>query len=148
MLITNHVLAGALIGRASPDPLTAAALGLASHFAMDALPHWGVDDHDTYLRVARVDGVTGLLASAAVLLAAPREDRWRIAAGIFGACLPDTDQVAVHFLGRHIHPAPVNDFHYAIQYEHGWFPQELLVAGGLAWAVGRRWSRTAAARQP
>src|ERR1700749_2472794 len=41
MLVTNHVLSGAVIGAASRRVLPAFALGVLSHFALDAVPHWG-----------------------------------------------------------------------------------------------------------
>ncbi len=41
MLLTNHVLSGALIGALARRPLPAFALGVASHFVLDAVPHWG-----------------------------------------------------------------------------------------------------------
>jgi hypothetical protein len=41
VLITNHVLTGAVIGLALPPRrrFSAAVLGVASHFALDAVPH-------------------------------------------------------------------------------------------------------------
>lgn len=135
MLITNHVLAGTLVGVRAPSLPLALGLGLASHFAMDTVPHWGVDDQDEYLRVARIDGLTGLGVSAAVLAAAPAADRVRIAGGIFGACFPDTNQVSAHFFGRTFHPAWFDGFHNVIQTEHGWLRQEVIVAGALSVVV-------------
>ena len=41
MLLTNHVLSGALIGALVRRPAPAFALGVASHFALDTVPHWG-----------------------------------------------------------------------------------------------------------
>jgi hypothetical protein len=42
MLVTNHVLSGAVIGAASRRrPAAAFAVGVLSHFALDAAPHWG-----------------------------------------------------------------------------------------------------------
>jgi hypothetical protein len=41
MLVTNHVLSGALIGAVVRRPLPAFTLGVASHFALDTVPHWG-----------------------------------------------------------------------------------------------------------
>ena len=41
MLVTNHVLSGAAIGAAVRRPVPAFLLGVASHFALDAAPHWG-----------------------------------------------------------------------------------------------------------
>ena len=44
MLITNHVLSGAVLGAVAPDVGQAATLGFLSHFVLDGLPHFGVDD--------------------------------------------------------------------------------------------------------
>ena len=41
MLLTNHVLSGALIGAVVRRPVPAFVLGIASHFALDTVPHWG-----------------------------------------------------------------------------------------------------------
>lgn len=136
MLITNHVLAGVLVGLRSRSLPAALGLGLASHFAMDAVPHWGVDDDAEYVRIARVDGITGLGVSAAALLLTAPADRPRVAAAIFGACFPDTNQVSVYFFDRTFHPGWFDGFHNAIQTEHSWLQQEVIVAGGLTVAVG------------
>ncbi len=138
MLITTHVLAGALIGMAVPNVPTAVAVGVGSHIAMDGLPHWGNAEGEEYLRVARVDGIVGLLASAGVLLAAPPERRVRVAAAIFGACFPDTDQIADHFLKRTFHPAWFERIHAGVQFEHDYLISDVLVAGTLAAVTVRR----------
>ena len=44
MLVTNHVLSGSVIGAVVRRPAAAFALGVASHFALDATPHWGKFD--------------------------------------------------------------------------------------------------------
>lgn len=41
MSITNHLLAGALIGLAISNPALAIVAGYSSHFLMDAVPHFG-----------------------------------------------------------------------------------------------------------
>ena len=41
MLLTNHVLSGAVIGALARRPVPAFAAGVASHFVLDAIPHWG-----------------------------------------------------------------------------------------------------------
>ncbi|HUC95457.1 MAG TPA: hypothetical protein VMR76_00670 [Candidatus Saccharimonadia bacterium] len=41
MTITNHLLAGTLIGLAVSQPELAIVLAYSSHFAMDAIPHFG-----------------------------------------------------------------------------------------------------------
>ena len=116
MLITNHVLSGAVVGHLSPGPVTALLAGVASHAALDAVPHFGVDDEDL-MRVAVPDGLTGLAAIAAVLGTTPRGRRLRVAAGIFGACLPDLDKPGRQFFGRSPFPAVVDELHGRIQSE-------------------------------
>ena len=44
MILTPHILAGAAIGANSSNFLTAFIFGLASHFVLDALPHWDYID--------------------------------------------------------------------------------------------------------
>src|ERR1700728_4818444 len=57
MLVTNHVLSGAVIGAAVRRPAPAFALGVASHFVLDAVPHWGkFGGGRRLLRVAVPDG--------------------------------------------------------------------------------------------
>lgn len=119
MFITNHALAGALIGHAARRRALAFALGVASHVAMDMVLHYGREDiewHD-FLRIARVDGIVGLGVCAAALAAAPRTARPAVAAGIAGACLIDLDKPGRHFVGRSPFPAAVDRFHGRIQNE-------------------------------
>jgi len=44
MTATNHALSGALIGAVITQPLLAIPLAFASHFILDAIPHFGLDD--------------------------------------------------------------------------------------------------------
>ena len=64
VLITNHVVAGAVIGALVPRPSVAFGLGVVSHAAMDAWPHWGHPDYSVFLKVAVVDGLVGLTTMA------------------------------------------------------------------------------------
>ena len=69
MLVTNHVLSGAVIGAATRRVVPSFALGVLSHFALDAIPHWGNwDGRPTFMEVAVLDGLDGL----AVMGAGPR----------------------------------------------------------------------------
>lgn len=118
MLITNHVLSGALIGAATRRPLPALVLGVASHFVLDALPHWGQwRDHRTFMRVAVPDGLTGLAMMAAMTAIAPSAARTAVFAGMAGAALPDLDKPSVMFFGFSPFPPAVDDFHHVIQNE-------------------------------
>ena len=121
MLVTNHVLAGAAVGAAlRKRPAAAFAVGVASHIAMDALPHWGLPGESQaasrFLRVARRDGAVGLAALIA-LAAGAGTGRRAVLAGMAGATLLDVDKPARHFFGRNPVPAPVQRFHERIQRE-------------------------------
>jgi hypothetical protein len=118
VLITNHVLSGALIGAAVRRPLPAFALGVVSHFALDAMPHWGEwGSQRRFLRVAVPDGLAGLAAIGIIAAATPPERRTAIVAGMTGAALPDLDKPAVLWFGRSPFPGAVDRFHSAIQDE-------------------------------
>jgi hypothetical protein len=118
VLVTNHVLSGALIGAAVRKPLPAFALGVASHFVLDAMPHWGRwDDKGRFLRVAVPDGLAGLTAMGIAAAITPPEGRTAVLAGMAGAAMPDLDKPARLWFGRSPWPRAVNRFHSAIQDE-------------------------------
>jgi hypothetical protein len=81
MTITNHVLAGALIGLAVTQPALAVVLALGSHFLMDALPHFGYAGRKGYAEVLRhrltyvVSAVT-LVSTVAVIVLLIAADKW------------------------------------------------------------------------
>jgi hypothetical protein len=131
MLLTNHVLSGAVIGAAARRPVTAFALGVASHFVLDAVPHWGKwGGRRNFMRVAVRDGLTGLATMGAMTAIAPADTRVAVLAGMAGAALPDLDKPAVIYFGRSLFPRPVNAFHSRIQREAAHrFPHE--AAAGL-----------------
>jgi hypothetical protein len=119
MFITNHVLAGTIIGATCRRrPVLAFTLGVASHVAMDLTPHWGEKDPDPdqFLRIAKRDGLLGLGAMAAVLVAGVPPRRTLLAA-ILGAAVLDADKPGKHFFGRSPLPPFVDAFHSAIQRE-------------------------------
>jgi hypothetical protein len=143
MLVTNHVLSGALIGAVTGRPEAAFAAGVASHFALDATPHWGDwASPEQFLRVAVPDGLTGLATIAVVAAVTPRPRRLAVLAGMAGAALPDIDKPARLWFRRSPWPAAVDRFHSGIQNEargRAWV--ELTAAGcfaaGLALALRR-----------
>jgi hypothetical protein len=142
VLVTNHVLAGAVIGALVRKPLPALALGVISHVAMDVIPHWGLphglaepekDAH--FLRIARRDGLAGLAAMGAAFGVA-KGRRLPVLAGMVGAALLDVDKPARHFFGRSPFPKAVDRFHTNIQRERPYkMPQEFAAAAGLALTV-------------
>jgi hypothetical protein len=119
MLVTNHVLSGALIGGAVRRPLPAFTLGVVSHFALDALPHWGKFGSLSggMLRVAVPDGLAGLAVIGTFAAIAPRELRLSVLAGMAGAALPDIEKPSMLFFNRSPFPRAVDAFHSAIQDE-------------------------------
>jgi hypothetical protein len=118
MLLTNHILSGALIGAVVRRPLPAFLAGVASHFVLDAIPHWGNwRDRRQFLQVAVPDGLTGLAIMAAVTAAAPPSRRIALAAGMAGAALPDIDKPSLLWFGVSPFPAAVGRFHSGIQDE-------------------------------
>jgi hypothetical protein len=122
MFITNHVLSGAVIGLVAPRrPAKVALVAVGSHFVLDAVPHWGIDDKAKFRKVAIVDGLIGLATMRAVLGAVPRGTRVAVLAGMLGAAFPDADKPAEMFFRRSPFPGGVDRFHARIQREstHG-----------------------------
>jgi len=118
VLLTNHVLSGALIGALAGRPLPAFAAGVASHFVLDAVPHWGDwDSQRRFLRVAVPDGLISLATMGAIAAAAPADRRLAVLAGMTGAALPDIDKPSNLWFGWSPFPAAVDLFHSRIQRE-------------------------------
>jgi hypothetical protein len=145
MLVTNHVLSGALIGAAVRRPLPAAALGVVSHFALDTVPHWGkFGSRRALLRVGVPDGLTGLAVMGAFTAIAPRDRRLAVLAGMAGAALPDLDKPSRIFFGRSPFPRAWDVFHARIQdeapdrFRHEVAAAVVLGAGALALLRTRR----------
>jgi hypothetical protein len=100
VLVSNHVLSGALVGRAASNPLAAFAAGVASHLALDAVPHWG-DGRPIReaLGVAVPDGLVGATTMAAVAATTTPRLRLRVLAGMAGAAFLDLDKPCTVFFG-------------------------------------------------
>ncbi len=123
MFVTNHVLSGALIGRMfERRPVTAFAVGVVSHLALDAVPHWGCDTRrpggaEKFLTVAKRDGVLGMAVMAAATLIASKRARTATVTAMVGAALLDLDKPLVYFVGRNPFPFVVRRFHERVQNE-------------------------------
>ncbi len=93
MVLTPHILAGAVIGAEVKNIWVVLGLGLASHYLMDALPHW---DYSVELNLKKIKdmakiGLDLLIGLTIVFVVAEPLD-WYLAAGIFFALLPDLIQ--------------------------------------------------------
>ena len=129
MLITNHVLSGAVVGALSSDPVAAAGRGFVSHYVLDALPHFGLPE-EHLMKAAVPDGLLGLAAIGVIARSTPPGLRLRVLAGIFGACLPDVDKPGRQFFGRSPFPRWMDRAHAAIQPEASHrLPIEVACAG-------------------
>ena len=118
MLLTNHVLSGALIGALARRPAAAFAAGVASHFVLDAIPHWGDwSSQRQFLRVAVPDGLVSLAVMGALTAVSPPSRRAAVLAGMAGAALPDAEKPTSIFFGWSPFPAAVDRFHARIQDE-------------------------------
>lgn len=138
MLVTNHVLSGALVGLAAPGPVSAFVGGVASHAALDVVPHWGDRPIEEVLPIAVADGLTGLAAIAVVWRRTPSSRRLRVLAGMAGASVPDLDKPGRVFFGASPFPRVVDEWHARIQTRESSerMPQELLVGLGTATVLG------------
>ncbi len=142
MFATTHVLAGALVGRLVKSPVPAFAAGLASHVALDVLPHWGVarrrgdaDDARTFRRVAVVDGV---VMTAAVGWLARRQEAGALA-GAIGGVTPDLNKPA-ELVGLPLWGRRLNQWHGDIQRLEapGRWPVDVAVAAAAVAALRLR----------
>jgi hypothetical protein len=118
VLLTNHVLSGALIGALARRPLPAFAVGVASHFVLDVVPHWGDwGSQRRFLRVAVPDGLVGLALMGAFAAASPPDRRLAVLAGMAGAALPDVDKPSNLWFSCSPFPDAIDRFHLGIQDE-------------------------------
>jgi hypothetical protein len=144
VFVTNHVLAGAVIGNRYADrPMTAFLVGIGSHLAMDAVPHWGcaidaTDGPERFYAAARRDGLLGLAAVGGAVLGADPRCRFATVAAIAGSVLLDLDKPVEHFFGIALFPDLVQRVHGRIQNESDdRMPAE--VAGGVLLALADLW---------
>jgi hypothetical protein len=127
MILSTHAVVGAAIATLLPrNPALVFAAGVASHFVIDAIPHWdyplrGISVGRSKVGAIRLNGalfrdvcLIGLDAFAglalAILLFAQVTPIWIIMIAAFGAMLPDPLQV-VHRLYPHEPLRTLQRFH-------------------------------------
>jgi hypothetical protein len=134
MFLTNHTLTGVLLGLNLQNPVLLAPIALASHFILDALPHYDPDlqlGEEVSARAKRIIIVDALL-SLGVLIAALLiwpQVLGLILVGTFFATLPDLLYIPRHFYGWVPHRLYAR-FHKKIQWaEVSWgYVPELIYA--------------------
>ncbi len=145
MILSTHAVVGAAIASFLPTHPTAAfVLGFASHFVLDAIPHWDypirsasvdpkigapVTFDRALLRDAVViggDGLFGILA--ALFLFASSDGLWSILLGAVGAMLPDP----LHFIHAHFPHEPLR----TLQRFHRWIHTDKRIKKDIILGVG------------
>ena len=145
MILSTHAIVGAAIASFLPShPTTAFVLGFASHFVLDAIPHWdypirsgsvnprigaSVTFDRALLRDVVVIGSDGLLGIlGALLLFASPDGLWSILLGAFGAMLPDPLQT-IH---AHLPHEPLR----TLQRFHRWIHTNKEIKNDIILGVG------------
>ena len=145
MILSTHAIVGAAIASFLPSHPTAVfVLGFASHFVLDAMPHWdypimsaAVDPKAgapmtfdrALLRDAVVIGSDGLLGIlGALLLFASSDGLLSILLGAFGAMLPDP----LHTIHAHFPHEPLR----TLQRFHRWIHTEKRIKEDVILGVG------------
>ena len=142
MILSTHAIVGGAIASLFPShPVLVAVAGFASHFAIDAIPHWdyplrsvavgkSADNRRLKLNallfrdltLVGLDACTGL--AVALLLFATQETRWVVAVGAIAGMLPDPLQFAHSIYPRE----PLT----SLQSFHAWIHSKR----SLAWRIG------------
>ncbi len=120
MILTTHALAGTIVASMIPNhPVLGFGLALASHYALDMIPHWEYKmrtesedlnvihkiswrDNNTYLDILTVkaDALVGILLSVGFLLLIGGFNWYTLAVGVIAGVLPDFLQFA-HIIHSH-----------------------------------------------
>lgn len=144
MFLSTHAVVGAAIGSLLPShPVAAALLGFASHFPLDAIPHWDYPIRSAFVKPAvggrlkrdralMLDAVTiggdallGLVGGA--LLFASPTGICAVMLGACGAILPDPLQ----FVHAHFPREPLR----SLQRFHRWMHTKRPIRGQIVWGV-------------
>lgn len=142
MRAINHALTGAVIGIASGNAWLAVPVALASHFALDAIPHYGdghtEPDGPSFTYTLIIDGLVCIVL--VIVLASWQPMHWQLAAVCaFLATSPDLMWIGRYRNARRgLKPPkfnPLMRFHSQIQ----WFQRPVGAVVEMAWGVGIAW---------
>lgn len=140
----NHVLTGAVIAVAVKQPALAVSLAFASHFVLDALPHFGVDYHDRhqYPSFKRIMGFDLVVSPLLLILIPFWLESWMVFFAMAAAVAPDLAWFIKFYtdwrqgLKFELPKDPFSRFHKHIQWGErpwGWWVEVVwaLLAAGL-----------------
>lgn len=124
MTATNHTLSGALLGAFLPLPIAIPA-AIASHFILDAIPHFGkVDQKKNLMFLYKVAIVSDGLFMIALMVTIIVFHKWAMLACGFLAYFPDLSLVHYYFANNRSLQIEAKNafmrFHLGIQYERPW----------------------------
>lgn len=110
MLLTKHVLTGALLGTLIDDYMLLFPLAVGSHLVMDVIPHFGMPEslgdegfrNKSFLLIGSLDFAASLVVVTAVCVAMPQRSG-HILVGAFGAALPDLTYIPEIVFGKRIY---------------------------------------------
>ncbi len=138
MTATNHAMTGAIIGLTVSNPVAAVVIAFFSHFVLDAIPHFGVDE-DFYktkpFRVVLVIDALLCLVLVVALFSLHREYWFVPALAAFAAASPDLWSFRRFYndrVGKPYRPGYIARFASLIQ----WFERPIGAVVELAWATG------------
>lgn len=105
MFLTNHTLTGVLLGLSIDDLVVLAPVSVASHLALDAVPHFGHSSMKAGLRaksfivLGSFDFAASVIVTAAACFAMPQRTG-HILVGVIGADLPDFTYIPIIVFGE------------------------------------------------
>jgi hypothetical protein len=121
MILTTHILSGAVLGANIQNPYTVAGLAVALHFLLDMIPHGDYVNEKSTLRdwwkeaISFSTGISLLL----VVFALRGIPDWlvlrNIGIGIFFSLLPDATHFMYRFMGMKF-LRPIKNFHEGLHY--------------------------------
>jgi hypothetical protein len=157
-----HLLVGALVGAVAPHPAASLLGGIASHVALDAVPH---TEEETFTRgrrrgyrlsvaedgahhrrlkltpgliVAAVELIAGILIIAWLITRCHGLSPWAVGLGALGGVLPDLVDAPAHLLFR-IRLMHVSKLHWTVPRRYAlWGILTQVIAAGAAVAFLRR----------
>lgn len=118
MLATSHALAAGIILKTIPDPKIALPLALASHFALDLIPHWDfaynnnrpsqaltLKNEKNHLQLAFYAGLDVIFGFVLTLFLFRDLNPLLLSTTIFFAQLPDWIEMPYYFFGLQLKPS-------------------------------------------
>ena len=105
MLLTNHTLTGILFGLTIDDIIVLAPVSVASHLALDAVPHFGHPSmkggfrSKPFLILGSCDFAASCIITAAACVTMPQR-AVHILVGVIGAGLPDLTYIPIIVFGQ------------------------------------------------